>query len=185
MYHCIMHRTGSACQEILSISHRPGTPGHGAQRQRVSRPFGRSNGRGGRPAPGRTGIASSGTGTGPARAPPRGSVGVALDLPSAVGPDSRCRRSVGYMVGYPYRVIPLATGFSNLVACYCLSLTELKTSLIRTLSEHVVRRMAIPIVVDSTPDQQAATVELEARGREKCADSGDVSNGHVCSKHRW
>lgn len=56
-----------------------------------------------------------------------------------------------------------------------------KTSL-TTLSEHVVRRMAIPIVVDSTPDQQAATVELEARGREKCVDSGDVSNGHVCSK---
>ena len=45
--------------------------------------------------------------------------------------------------------------------------------------------MAIPIVVDSTPDQQAATIELEARGREKCVDSGDVSNGHVCSKHRW
>ena len=153
-----LHRT--ACQEILSISHRPGgIPGHGSGGQRVSRPFGRSNGRGGRPAPGRTGIASSGTGTGPARAR------------STSRPDSRCA---------------LATGFSNLgIACYCLSLTELETSLIRTLSEHVVRRMAIPIVVDSTPDQQAATVELEARGREKCVDSGDVSNGHVCSKHRW
>ena len=42
------------------------------------------------------------------------------------------------------------------------ALCELETSLFRTLSEHIVRRMAIPIVVDSTPDQQAATVELEA-----------------------
>lgn len=162
MYHCIV--AGLRIKEpFLSISHRPG---RGSATARIAPVSLGDTGRGLRPAPGRA------TGVPDLRAGPGHLPATRLDSGSLKVANPSGRRFLLFLL---------------FCECFCLSLTltASKTNLIRTLSEHVVRRMASPIVVDSTPDQQAATVELEARGREKCVDSGDVSNGHVCSKHRW